>query len=137
METIIIAAVARNRVIGDKGRIPWHIREDFAHFKRTTTGHAVIMGRKTFESIGKPLPGRVNIVLTRNENYTAPEGVILKRSLEEAIAYCAETRQEKAFIIGGAKAYEEGMGMADTLIITEINQDPEGDTFFPAIDKET
>jgi len=131
-EIIIIAAVAKNNVIGKDGKIPWHIKEDFQHFKELTLKHPVIMGRKTFESLPiKPLPGRINIVITRQPglNY---EGVIVKNSIDEAIEYCKDS--EKIFIIGGQSVYEQGMKFADRLEITRLNKEYEGDTFFPKFD---
>jgi dihydrofolate reductase len=135
METIIIAAVAKNGVIGDRGRIPWHLPEDFRHFKRTTTGHAVIMGRRTYESIGRPLPGRLNIVLSRGMKAAPDSPVIVRPSLEEALRHCRQKGIAKAFIIGGGSVYKEVMErqLADTLIITEVKQEYEGDTLFPEI----
>ena len=137
MEIIIIAAVAKNGVIGDKGKIPWRLPEDFKHFKRTTQGHAVIMGRTTYESIGRPLPDRLNIVLTKKKAYGVPEGVLLQLSIEEALDYCRKHGQSKAFIIGGAKVYAEAMEkrLADTLLISEVKGDYLGDARFPATDK--
>lgn len=137
MEIIIIAAVARNGVIGNQGKIPWHFSEDFRHFKRATQGHAVIMGRATFESIGKPLPDRLNVVLTRNKGYGVPEGVVLAPALEAALAYCESHGQAKAFIIGGAAVYAEAMGkgLANTLVISEVKREFAGDARFPAIDR--
>ncbi len=137
MEIIIIAAVAANRVIGSGGRIPWHFSEDFKRFKRITQGNAVIMGRMTYESIGKPLPDRRNIVLTRSEGYAVPPGVTLLPSLEEALTLCRRHGERKAFLIGGSQVYAEAMrkGLAETLLITEIKLEPEGDALFPLIDR--
>ncbi len=133
-EIIIISAVAKNNVIGKQGKIPWHISEDFARFKEITTGWPVIMGRKTFESLPiKPLPDRLNIVLTSQKGFEEKDAVV-KQSLEEALEYCNVF--EKVFIIGGQSVYEQGMKYADTLEITRIEKEYEGDTFFPEIKKE-
>ena len=133
MKTIIIAAVAKNSVIGKDGKIPWHISEDFKHFKKETMGFPVIMGRKTFVSLPiQPLPGRENIVLTRSSDFS-PEGVVVKHSLEEALDYCKD--KEKVFIIGGAGVYKQAMDFADELELTEIEKEYEGDTFFPEVNK--
>ncbi len=126
----LIVAVARNRVIGRGNAMPWRIPEETAHFKRTTMGHPVIMGRKTFESIGKVLPGRRNIVVTRQADWNF-SGTERAASLEEACALCGGGQE--AFLIGGAALYREGLELAQRLIVTEINRDFEGDTFFPEI----
>ena len=149
MKTIIIAAMTRDRVIGREGGVPWHEAEDLRHFKRTTTGHAVIMGRKTFESISKPLPNRRNIVVTRNPDYKPPEpqppgpdprspianrqsSIDVVHSLDEALGLCRDRNEEKAFIVGGAKIYELALPIADEMIITRIDRDDvTGDTYFP------
>ena len=144
MKTIIIVAMTRNRVIGKAGRIPWHDAEDLKHFKRLTTGHAVIMGRKTFESIGKPLSGRRNIVVTRKlkiENReskveggdanSAGYGVDIVHSLDEALQLCRQRNEERAFIIGGGQIYAQALPLADEMIVTWIERDDiTGDTFF-------
>ena len=133
-EIIIIAAVAKNRVIGKDNQLLWNIPEDMAHFKALTQGHAVLMGRKTWESLPerfRPLPGRRNIVITRQADYPAP-GAVRAASLEEGIAAAHDA--EKLFIIGGAEIYAQAMMLADTLEITEVGLEPEGDAWFPAID---
>ncbi|MBU1078404.1 MAG: dihydrofolate reductase [Spirochaetes bacterium] len=130
-EIIVIAAVAKNNVIGNGLKIPWHIKEDFRHFKELTLHHAVIMGDRTYESLpNKPLPQRENIVLTFDRNYH-PEGTVIKYSFEEALEYCND--KEKVFIIGGASIYALGLKVADTLELTRIHSDFEGDIFFPEI----
>jgi dihydrofolate reductase len=137
MKTIIIVAMTKDRVIGRGGAIPWREPEDLKHFKRVTTGHALIMGRKTYESIGKPLPDRRNVVITRNESYSPqrPESrvpVDVVHSLDEAFALCRSRNEEKAFIIGGGQIYERALPLADELIVTCIDRDDVvGDTFFP------
>jgi dihydrofolate reductase len=131
MKTIIIAAIAENRVIGKKGVLPWHIPEDFQHFKNTTRGHAIIMGRKTLESMNnRPLPKRINIILSRNPNYTA-EGCVVKTSLQEAIQHAQEQGAEKAFVIGGAAVYKEALAIADQMILSHVKGIYEGETLFP------
>ncbi len=127
----IIVARARNGIIGKQGALPWHLPEDLAHFKATTTGHAIIMGRKTWDSIGRPLPKRRNIVVTRNADWSAT-GAEAAPSLAAAVALCGG--DEEAFIIGGAQLYDEALAMADKLIVTEIDRDFEGDTWLPAPD---
>jgi len=138
MEKIIIVAVSENNVIGKDGDIPWHIPEDLKHFKEKTTGNAVIMGRKTFESLPedyKPLPERKNIVLTRSGLKNEYEQVEEVESLEEAYRQAGEF-SEKAFIIGGASIYEQTLDQCDKLVLTRIHEEYEGDTFFPEINKE-
>ncbi len=128
----IIVAMDKNRVIGKDGKIPWHLPNDLKHFRELTMGHVIIMGRKTFESIGKPLPGRVNVVLTRQKNY-APQGVVVHHSLEDALSVFADS--PKVFIIGGAEIYREALPLMDKLYVTEINAVIwQGDTYFPEID---
>ena len=134
MEIIMIAAVAKNNVIGKQGKIPWNIREDFRHFKEKTLGHACVMGDVTYDSLPvKPLPGRENIVLTFDKGYNAP-GASIFYSFDDAFKYCRD--KEKVFIIGGASIYRQGMKYADTLEITRIDREYEGDTFFPEIKEE-
>jgi dihydrofolate reductase len=124
----LVAAVARNGVIGANGKLPWHLPEDLKHFKKITFGHPVIMGRRTWESLGKPLPGRENIVVTRRTGYEAP-GASVASSFEAAIALCAG--ESVAFVIGGAELYAAALPLADGLVLTEIERDYEGDTHFP------
>jgi len=131
----LIAAIAgEKRVIGKNGKIPWHIKADMEHFKQTTLGHVVIMGRKTFESIGKPLVKRINIVITRNIDF-AHEGVVVAYSFEDALEKAKERAYNKKeiFVIGGAKIYEEALPYADKLYLTVIDVEFDGDTFFPDI----
>ena len=124
----LIAALGKNGVIGNKGKIPWHLPADFAYFKKTTTGHPVIMGRNTFESIGKPLRGRTNIVLTTKN--ISQEGIVTFASLNDAISY-AETLSPEVFVIGGARVYAESLPIADRLYLTHIDGSFNGDAFFP------
>ncbi|WP_363291683.1 dihydrofolate reductase [uncultured Rikenella sp.] len=129
----IIVAVAENDIIGSAGRMPWHISEDLRRFRRITTGHPVVMGRKTFESLGgKPLPGRTNIVVSRNPDFAVPEGVFVAGSLEAAVAKYRDTAEE-VFVIGGGEIYRQAMPIADKLYLTRIAASPEGDTRFPEI----
>jgi len=125
----LIVAVARNGVIGKDGGLPWHVSEDLKHFKKTTHGHAVIMGRKTHDSIGRPLPKRRNIVVTRQPGTLFP-GCEAAHSLDEAIAL-ARTTDDCPFIIGGASLYEEALPLATELHLTTIDEDVDGDAYFP------
>jgi len=128
----LIAAVARNGVIGIDNRLPWHLPADLKHFKALTTGHAVIMGRKTWESLPekfRPLPGRHNIVVTRNGDFRA-EGATVVSSLPAAVA---AAQSDEAFVIGGAALYTTALALADRLQLTEIDAAFDGDTHFPAI----
>ncbi len=124
----MIAAMAKHRVIGCNNQMPWHLPADFAWFKRMTVGKPVIMGRKTFESIGRPLPQRVNIVISRDQNYTA-EGVIVVNSINEALI--AAGKVEEVMIIGGSHVYEQCLLKADRLYVTHIDAEINGDAFFP------
>lgn len=127
----IIVAIAQNGTIGDKNSLLWHIKEDMRFFRTTTSGHAVVMGRKTFESLGsRPLPKRTNIVITRADR--AFEGALTAHSLEEAIRFAEG--DEEIFIIGGAQIYREALRIADRMYITRVMHDYEGDTSFPDID---
>ena len=128
----IIVAMAKNRTIGVNNTLPWRCPEDLRHFKALTMGHHMIMGRKTFDSIGKPLPGRTTVVVSRDRNL-AIEGCLIAHSLAEAIAVCAN--DDQIFIVGGADIYAQSLILADTLYITEIQQEVEGDAHFPVFDK--
>ena len=128
----LIAAVARNGVIGAHGKLPWRLPEDLQHFKKLTLGHPVIMGRRTWASLGKPLQGRENIVITRQPGFAAP-GASVAASLAGAIALC--TGEDLAFVIGGAEIYAAALPLADGLVLTEIDGDYEGDTRFPDWDR--
>lgn len=132
MQTVIIVAVARHGVIGADGGLPWRIPEDMARFKRLTMGHALVMGRATFESIGRPLPGRTNIVLTRQPGWSH-DGALVARSLEEGLSMAA-ARDQDAFIAGGAEVYRQALEIADRIELTEIDDNPAGDTWFPSVD---
>lgn len=128
----IIVAMAQNRTIGVDNTLPWRCPEDLKHFKALTMGHHMIMGRKTYDSIGKPLPGRTTVVVTRNTGLQI-EGCVMAHSLEQAVAACAG--DEQVFIVGGAELYAQALPLVDTLYITEIRQNVEGDAHFPDFDK--
>lgn len=128
----LVAAVAANGVIGSGGRLPWRLPEDLRHFKSLTLGHPVIMGRKTWESLGKPLPGRENIVVTRSRGYDAP-GAHVAASLDAALALC--DGEPVAFVIGGGELYAAALPMADAMVLTEIDRDFAGDAHFPPFDR--
>ncbi|WP_027409773.1 type 3 dihydrofolate reductase [Anoxybacteroides tepidamans] len=125
----LIVAMDQNRIIGKDNKLPWHLPADLAYFKRVTMGHPIVMGRKTFESIGRPLPGRDNIVLTRNRSFQ-PEGCIVIHSIDDIQKMAAE-RNDEIFVIGGAELFEAVLPVADRLYITKIEAQFPGDTFFP------
>jgi len=127
----IIVAKSRNNVIGSEGNLPWHIPEDLKKFKSITMGKPMIMGRSTFESIGKALPGRKNIVMTRDKGYQA-DGISVAHSLEEALILCEQARE--IMIIGGGEIYKIFIGMANRLYLTNVEKHIDGDVFFPEID---
>ncbi len=131
MRIAMIAAMANNRVIGKDNKMPWHLPEDLKHFKAMTLGKPVVMGRKTFESIGRPLPGRHNIVITRQNDYQ-PEGVSCVNSFEAAKELVSDC--EEIVVIGGGQLYKEILPLADTLYLTFIELTVDGDTFFPEWD---
>lgn len=128
-----IVAVAKNRVIGKDNNIPWYLSTDLKFFKRTTLDHHVIMGRKSFQSIGKPLPKRTNIIVTTNPFFIA-SGCITAHSIEEALEIAFDNQQEEVFVIGGAQIYEISLPYLDKLYYTEVDAEPEGDVFFPELD---
>lgn len=132
MSTVIVAAVARNRVIGADNALPWSIPEDMARFRELTMGGALIMGRETFESIGRPLPGRVTIVLTRRPDWSH-QGVEVAHSLDRALEIAASQGVD-AFVSGGADVYRAALEMADRMELTEVDEEPAGDTLFPEVD---
>lgn len=133
MKISMIAAMAHERVIGKDNQMPWHLPADLAHFKRVTLGKPVLMGRKTFESIGRPLPGRRNLVLSRNSDYRV-DGVEMISSLEEVISRLQGEGVEELMVIGGGYLYEQLLPKADCLYLTRIDLVVEGDTRFPAFD---
>lgn len=131
MITSIIVAKASNNAIGINGDLPWHLPADLKHFKKTTAGHHVIMGRKTFESLKKPLPGRTHIVVTTNLHYKVPDGHLVVHSLEEGLKIGSNKELDKIFILGGAEIYKLALPFSQEMIITEIDTKPKADTFFP------
>lgn len=137
MKKVIIAAVAENNVIGrTDGEMPWHSKEDFKHFKETTFGFPVIMGRITFESLGKPLKGRLNIIVTKSARLDYNfDNVLIVHSLEEAYSYCEQNNYEKIFVIGGGQIYRQALENVDELILSFMKFKAEGDIFFPEIDE--
>lgn len=126
----LIGCMAKNRVIGKDNKMPWHLPAELAYFKKVTTGHAVLMGRKTYESIGRPLPNRENIILTRDETYKA-EGCTVINNINQVLG-----RTDEIFVIGGAELYNQFIDRADRLYVTLIDEEFEGDTFFPKIDED-
>lgn len=133
MSISIIYARSLNRCIGDNGRIPWHLPNDFLHFKNTTMGKPIIMGRKTYEDHTSALPGRRNIVITRNINYQAVAGIEIVNNLDEAVLSAYETSDE-IFIIGGAFFFERALPIASYIYETVVNTEVDGDVFFPEFD---
>jgi len=126
----IIVAVAENNVIGKDNKLIWHLPKDLKHFKETTTGHFIIMGRKTFESNGRPLPNRTNVIITKDKNYQA-EGCVILHSLQDAINIAKN--DSEVFIIGGGEIYKQAMPIADRIYLTKVHHLFDGDTFFPEI----
>lgn len=139
MKVALIVAVSQNHVIGRDNQLPWHLPEDLQYFKSVTMGKPILMGRKTYDSIGRPLPGRANIVITRDPNWSA-EGVIAVNSLEDAIAAgyeaCKAADCDEIMIIGGAQIYQDSLPIADKLYLTMVEAEIEGDAFFPEIDRD-
>ena len=130
----LVVAAAENNVIGKNNQLLWHLPNDLKFFKNTTWGMVVIMGRKTFESVNKPLPGRINIVITRQTNWTA-EGVVTATDLNDALKKARETNCKEIFVIGGGEIYKQSMEVANKIYITRVHATLDGDTFFPAIDE--
>lgn len=136
MELVLVVARARNGVIGNNGALPWRLPADLKRFKAMTVGKPVIMGRKTFDSIGKPLPGRHNIILTRDRGWRA-DGVTTAANLAEAVAAAGldpRARADAIMVIGGAQIYAEALPSATRIELTEVDAEPEGDTVFPPLD---
>jgi dihydrofolate reductase len=129
MTTSIIVAIAKNNAIGKDNKLLWYLPNDLKHFKDVTSGHTVIMGRKTFDSVGKPLPRRRNIVVTRQD--ISIEGCEVVKSIEAALTLCAG--DDEVFIIGGAEIYRQSIHLTDRIYLTQIDQDFDGDTFFPEL----
>ncbi len=131
---VLVVAAAENNSIGKDNKLLWHLPNDLKFFKNTTWGMPVIMGRKTFEAVNKPLPGRFNIVITRQADWKA-EGTISATDLKDALLKAKETNCNEIFIIGGGEIYKQGMDMADKIYLTRVHATLEGDTFFPVIDE--
>lgn len=129
---VIIAAAGQNNELGKDNDLLWHLPDDFKRFKSLTTGHYIIMGRKTFESFPKPLPNRTHVIITRNENYNVPEGCIVVNSLKKAMDYCPEN--QTLYIIGGGEIYKQSMDIATSIELTRVHNSFEADTFFPEIE---
>ncbi|CAM4233169.1 dihydrofolate reductase [Bacillus manliponensis] len=129
----LLVAMDKNRVIGKDNDLPWRLPADLAYFKTVTMGHHIIMGRKTFESIGRPLPGRTNVVITRNKDYKV-EGCQVIHAIDDVKKMSEETNEE-LFVIGGAEIFKEVLSFADRLYITKIEEEFEGDTFFPEVNE--
>ena len=136
MKTIIIAALSKNNVIGRANALPWHYPADMAYFRRTTRGYPVVVGRKTYESFQvRPLPDRLNFVLTRNPDYPVAPGVIVCRNIERVMDKARDRGAKKLFIVGGAQIYALALPLADEMILTHLPIKVEGDAYFPAWDK--
>lgn len=129
----LIVAMDQNRLIGKNNKLPWHLPADLQYFKKVTMGHPIVMGRKTFESIGRVLPGRENVIVTRNKEFKA-EGCVVLHDIAQ-IKRFADNHEKEVFVIGGAEIFKEILPFTDRLYITEIHETFEGDTFFPEIDE--
>lgn len=129
----LIAALAKNRVIGIENRLPWKLSDDLKYFKALTLGHHILMGRKTYESIGRPLPGRTTVIITRG-GFDAPEGCVVAHSIPEAIAACQG--DEEIFFVGGAELYRQALPIVNRLYLTEIQAEVEGDAWFPEYNRD-
>lgn len=132
MTVTLVAAVAENGVIGRDGAMPWRLPEDLARLKRMTLGHVVIMGRRTYEAIGRPLPGRSTVVVTATPDWSAT-GVVVATSIDEALSI-AHSLDEQVYVLGGAEVYRSTLPIADRLLLTEVTGRPDGDTYFPPVD---
>jgi dihydrofolate reductase len=130
----LVVAAAKNNAIGKEGALPWHLPNDMKHFKNVTWAMPVIMGRKTFETLGKPLKGRKNIVITRQKGFK-PEGAIVVNNFEDALFVAKETDAKEAMVIGGGEIYKMAFAKAGRIYLTRVDAEPEGDTFFPELDK--
>lgn len=131
---ILIAAAAENNALGKDNNLLWHLPDDFKHFKTLTSGHFIVMGRKTFESFPKPLPNRTHVIITRQKKYTVPEGCFVVNSLEKAVEICP--KNENVYIIGGGEIYKQAIEIADKIELTRVHTQLEADTFFPEIKTE-
>ncbi len=134
MKISLIAAVAENRVIGKQNDLVWRLSTDFKRFKSITSGHYILMGRKTFESLDKPLPNRTHLVVTRNQEYKVPEGHYVFQSVEDAFIFANKLQVDVLYVIGGGEIYKQTLEFADELLLTEVHARPSGDTFFPDFD---
>lgn len=130
LQVTLIVAASNNNVIGVNNQMPWHLPNDFKYFKANTMDHSIIMGRKTYDSIGKPLPGRRNIILTRDQNYQNSE-VDIANSISEVFNYCRDERE--IFILGGADIFKQALALANRVLLTRVHADIQGDTFFPEL----
>jgi dihydrofolate reductase len=135
MQIVLVVAKSENNVIGVDGDLPWKISADLKHFKAITMGHPIVMGRKTWDSIGRPLPGRRNIVITRRDDLVI-DGVDVVKSIDAALDLCRADGAEKAMIVGGGQIYADIMDQADVIELTEVHSDIQGDTVFPMIDRD-
>ena len=133
MTVTILAAVARNGVIGVSGGLPWHLPDELRRFKERTMGHVLVMGRRTYESIGRPLPGRTTVVVTRQPEWRADPDVVVTAGLPEALT-AARAIDDEVFVVGGAEVYAAALAHADRLELTHVDAAPEGDTAFPEVD---
>lgn len=133
MTISLVVAAASNNAIGKDGKMPWHLPNDMKHFKNITWGMPVVMGRKTFESLGKPLTGRKNIVISRQNNFLQ-EGAVVVNSIDDALFIANETDAKEVMVIGGGEIYKALMEKAGRIYLTRVDAEPEGDTFFPVID---
>jgi dihydrofolate reductase len=136
MRLSILAAVSENGVIGREGELPWHLPAELRHVKQLTTGHTLLMGRKTYESIGRPLPKRTSIVITRDLHYEAAPGVIVVAGFEAAVASAQERGESEAFVFGGEAVYALALPRADRLYLTRVHAEVAGDAFFPVLEEE-
>lgn len=131
----LVVAIAENRVIGKDNQLIWHLPEDLKHFKQLTMGHPMVMGRKTFDAIGKPLPGRTSIIVTRQPDYQAPAGCVVVSSVEEALQE-GLSRDEHVMVVGGAEIYQQTLPYAEVVYLTLVHESFEGDVYFPDLDAE-
>lgn len=133
----ILVAMAKNRVIGRNNALPWQLPPDLKRFKQLTMGHHIVMGRKTYESIGRPLPGRTSVIVTRQPDYQVP-GAIVAGSIAEALKVCSEGKEmdQEIFVIGGAEIYQQALGSCQRMYVTEIQQEFEGDALFPEFNQQ-
>ncbi|GAB2531696.1 dihydrofolate reductase [Rufibacter soli] len=131
----LVVAMAENRVIGKDNQLIWHLPQDLKHFKQLTMGHPMIMGRKTFEAIGKPLPGRTSVIVTRQPDYQAPEGCLVASSLEEALQQSLAL-DEQVLVVGGGEIYRQALPLAEVVYLTLVHESFEGDVYFPELDTE-